>query len=55
MDIFVSELKRQMRAKRFILYILIAIILGGLWAWFIIGGRTEGFMMTGCYKGLKGM
>lgn len=55
MDIFVSELKRQMRAKRFILYILISIILGGLWAWFIIGGRTEGFMMTGCYKGLKGM
>ncbi len=55
MDIFVSELKRQMRAKRFILYILITIILGGLWAWFIIGGRTEGFMMTGCYKGLKGM
>ena len=55
MDIFVSELKRQMRAKKFISYILISIILGGLWAWFIIGGRTEGFMMTGCYKGLKGM
>lgn len=55
MNIFVSELKRQMRAKRFISYILISIILGGLWAWFIIGGRTEGFMMTGCYKGLKGM
>ena len=55
MDIFVSELKRQMRAKRLILYILISIVLGGLWAWFIIGGRTEGFMMTGCYKGLKGM
>lgn len=55
MDIFVSELKRQMRAKRFIAYILISIVLGGLWAWFIIGGRTEGFMMTGCYKGLKGM
>ena len=55
MDIFISELKRQMRAKRVISYILISIILGGLWAWFIIGGRTEGFMMTGCYKGLKGM
>lgn len=55
MDIFVSELKRQMRAKRFIAYILISIVLGELWAWFIIGGRTEGFMMTGCYKGLKGM
>ncbi|MDD3840411.1 MAG: hypothetical protein PHP06_07520 [Clostridia bacterium] len=55
MDIFISELKRQMSAKRFISYILISIILGGLWAWFIIGGRTEGFMMTGCYKGLKGI
>lgn len=55
MDIFISELKRQMNVKRFISYILISVILGGLWAWFIIGGRTEGFMMTGCYKGLKGM
>ncbi|MGO5064787.1 MULTISPECIES: ABC transporter permease [unclassified Clostridium] len=55
MDIFISELKRQIGIKRFISYILISIILAALWAWFIIGGRTEGFMMTGCYKGLKGM
>lgn len=55
MDLFIFELKRQMGVKRFISYLLISIILGGLWAWFIIGGRTEDFMMTGCYKGLKGM
>ncbi|WP_346940267.1 ABC transporter permease [uncultured Clostridium sp.] len=54
MDLFISELKRQMSAKRFICYLLSSIILGGLWSWFIIGGQTEGFMMTGCYKDLKG-
>lgn len=54
MDLFISEVKRQMSAKRFICYLLSSIILGGLWSWFIIGGQTEGFMMTGCYKGLKG-
>lgn len=55
MDLFISELKRQMGGKRFISYLLVSIILAILWAWFIIGGATEGFMMTGCYKGLKGM
>ncbi|MCW6074843.1 ABC transporter permease [Clostridium sporogenes] len=55
MDIFISELKRQMGKRRFIYYLLTSIILGALWSWFIIGGRTEGFMMTDCYKGLKGM
>jgi len=28
--------------------------LAGLWAWFIVGGATEGFMQTGCYKDYKG-
>lgn len=56
MEIFISELKRKFGIKRFISYILISIILAVLWAWFIIGGgRTEGFMMTDCYKGIKGM
>jgi ABC-2 family transporter protein len=54
MDIFFQELKRQLNFKRLITYILIAITLAGLWAWFIVGGATEGFMQTGCYKDYKG-
>ncbi|GAA0116563.1 ABC transporter permease [Clostridium senegalense] len=54
MDLFISELKRQISAKRFISYILISIILAVLWAWFIIGGATADFMQVGCYKEYKG-
>ncbi|GAA0086494.1 hypothetical protein UT300007_29340 [Clostridium sp. CTA-7] len=54
MDIFFQELKRQLNFKRLITYILIAITLAGLWTWFIVGGATEGFMQTGCYKDYKG-
>jgi hypothetical protein len=54
MDVFFQELKRQLNFKRLITYILIAITLAGLWAWFIVGGATEGFMQSGCYKEYKG-
>lgn len=54
MDIFFQELKRQLSFKRLLTYVLIAITLAGLWAWFIVGGATEGFMQTGCYKDYKG-
>lgn len=54
MDVFFLELKRQLSFKRLLAYVLIAIGLAGLWTWFIVGGATEGFMQTGCYKGYKG-
>lgn len=54
MDVFFQELKRQISLKRLMTYILIAIMLAGLWAWFIVGGATENFMQTNCYKGYKG-
>lgn len=54
MDVFFQELKRQLSFKRLLIYVLIAIMLAGLWAWFIVGGATEDFMQTGCYKGYKG-
>ncbi|AKN32724.1 membrane protein [Clostridium carboxidivorans P7] len=54
MDVFFQELKRQLSFKRQLTYILISIMLAGLWAWFIVGGATEDFMQTGCYKGYKG-
>lgn len=54
MDIFLQELKRQLNAKRLVTYILIASTLAVLWARFIVGGATSGFMQTGCYKGYKG-
>ncbi|WMJ81529.1 ABC transporter permease [Clostridium sp. MB40-C1] len=54
MDVFFQELKRQLSLKRIMTYVLIAIMLAGLWAWFIVGGATENFMQTDCYKGYKG-
>lgn len=54
MDVFFQELKRQLSFRRLLTYVLIAITLAGLWAWFIVGGATEGFMQTGCYKDYKG-
>lgn len=54
MDIFFQELKRQFSVKRFLVYTLISIMLAGLWAWFIVGGRTEDFMQLGAYKEYKG-
>jgi hypothetical protein len=54
MDVFFQELKRQLSFKRLLTYVLIAIMLAGLWTWFIVGGATEDFMQTGCYKGYKG-
>lgn len=54
MDVFFQELKRQLNFKRLLIYVLIAIMLAGLWAWFIVGGATEGFMQTGCYKSYSG-
>lgn len=54
MDVFFQELKRQISLKRLMTYILIAIMLAGLWARFIVGGATENFMQTNCYKGYKG-
>lgn len=54
MDLFISELKRQISAKRFISYILISIILAISWSWLVIGRKTVDFMMIECYKGLKG-
>ncbi|HAK42925.1 MAG TPA: hypothetical protein DCM59_09835 [Clostridium sp.] len=54
MDVFFQELKRQLSFRRLLTYVLIAITLAGLWAWFIVGGASEGFMQTGCYKDYKG-
>ncbi|NMM65553.1 ABC transporter permease [Clostridium sp. P21] len=54
MEVFFQELKRQLNFKRLLTYVLISIMLAGLWAWFIVGGATEDFMQTGCYKGYKG-
>jgi hypothetical protein len=54
MDVFFQELKRQLSFKRLLTYVLIAITLAGLWAWFIVGGATEDFMQSGCYKDYKG-
>ncbi|AWI07028.1 ABC transporter permease subunit [Clostridium drakei] len=54
MDVFFQELKRQFNVKRLFTYTLIAVILATLWAWFIVGGATENFMQTGCYKDYKG-
>jgi len=54
MDVFFQELKRQLSFKRLLTYVLIAITLAGLWTWFIVGGATEGFMQSGCYKDYKG-
>lgn len=54
MEVFFQELKRQLSLKKLLTYVLIAVMLAGLWAWFIIGGATEGFMQTGCYKDYKG-
>lgn len=54
MDLFISEFKRQISAKRFISYILISIILAISWSWLVIGRKTVDFMMIECYKGLKG-
>lgn len=54
MDVFFQELKRQLSLNRLMTYILITIMLAGLWAWFIVGGATENFMQTNCYKGYKG-
>lgn len=54
MDVFFQELKRQLNLKRLLTYIVISVTLAGLWTWFIVGGATEGFMQSGCYKGYKG-
>lgn len=54
MDVFFQELKRQLSFKRLLIYVLIAVILAGMKARFIIGGASEGFMQSGCYKGYKG-
>lgn len=55
MDIFISEIKRQITTKRFITYIGIAIALAVLWSWFIIGGVKVGFLGKDSYQGLKGL
>lgn len=49
-----QELKRQLRFKRLLIYVLIAVTLALLWTWFIVGRATEDFMQSGCYKGYKG-
>ncbi|WP_346916527.1 ABC transporter permease [Clostridium sp.] len=54
MDVFFQELKRQLNFKRLLTYVLIATTLAGLWTWFIVGGATEDFMQSGCYKDYKG-
>ncbi|AVQ44912.1 ABC transporter permease [Clostridium botulinum] len=54
MDVFFQELKRQLRFKRLLIYVLIAVTLALLWTWFIVGRATEDFMQSGCYKGYKG-
>ncbi|GAA0742721.1 ABC transporter permease subunit [Clostridium oceanicum] len=54
MDVFFQELKRQFRFKRLLIYVLISIVLALLWAWFIVGGATEDFMQSECYKEYKG-
>lgn len=54
MDVFFQELKRQFNTKRLMIYILISILLAGLFTVFIVNGITEDFMQTGCYKNYKG-
>lgn len=54
MDIFFQELRRQLSFRRLLTYVLIAITLAGLWAWFIVGGATEDFLQAGFYKDYKG-
>lgn len=55
MNIFVSEIKRQVTPKRFITYIGIPVVLACLWAWFIVGGTKVGFLGVNSYKDLEGI
>lgn len=55
MELFLQELKRQFTFKRLITYISLSIILALLWIRFIVGGASEGFMQSGCYKQYKGL
>lgn len=55
MEIFKQELKRKMPFKRVFVYLSLSLLMGVLWGWFIVGGAREGFMMSGCYRGYKGV
>lgn len=54
-NIFISEMKRQITTKKLIIYIGTAIVLAILWSWFIIGGTKAGFLGMDSYGGLKGV
>ncbi|MCR1897472.1 hypothetical protein NSA47_00515 [Irregularibacter muris] len=55
MDLFISEIKRQFTTKKCISYIGIAVTLAVLWSWFIVGGKTIGFLGNATYPGLRGI